>query len=83
MYSKLFPMVRVISISDDVYEKLVRIKDYKSLSEVLRELIKEHEKKHEDRHALDEIFGVLSQEEAVELEREINMRRRVPPRSVR
>ncbi len=76
-------MVRVISISDDVYEKLVGIKGDKSFSEVLRELLREHEKKCGSKHPLDEIFGVLSPQEADELELEINMRRRVPPRSIR
>ncbi|PSN86154.1 hypothetical protein B9Q13_00660 [Candidatus Marsarchaeota G2 archaeon ECH_B_SAG-G16] len=76
-------MVRVISISDDVYEKLVRIKGDKSFSEVLKELLRGQGKKYEDKNALDEIFGVLSHEEAVELEREINLRRKVPPRSIR
>lgn len=44
MHIYLFSVVRVISISDDVYEKLVRIKGDKSFSEVLRELLRAQEK---------------------------------------
>jgi len=34
-------MVKIIAIADDVYEKLVKMKENKSFSELLRELIGE------------------------------------------
>jgi len=39
-------MVKTITISDDVYEELLKIKGNKSFSEVIRELLRENNKKY-------------------------------------
>ncbi len=44
MYLKC--MVKTITISDDVYEELLKIKGNKSFSEVIRELLRENNKKY-------------------------------------
>ncbi|MBO8182315.1 MAG: antitoxin VapB family protein [Archaeoglobus sp.] len=53
-------MVKTVTIADDVYEELVRIKGKRSFSEVIRELLKSREG---NAKALVKIFGVLSEEE--------------------
>ncbi|MEM0373181.1 MAG: antitoxin VapB family protein [Sulfolobaceae archaeon] len=65
-------MPKVITISDDVYEKLSKIKGNKSFSQVINELIEYYNKNRKGRvEALDLIFGILSEEEAKELEKEV------------
>lgn len=50
-------MVKTITVSDDVYNELLRIKGNKSFSELFRELLKER-KGNAD--ALRHIAGILS-----------------------
>lgn len=62
-------------IRDEVYRKLVEIKGDKSFSDVIEELIEESLSLR--RKKLEKYFGILSEEEAEELEREIKeMRKR-------
>ena len=60
-------MTKTISISDDVYELLVRMKGKRSFSEVIRDLIK----KEGNFDLLLIAFGARSDEEVEELKREI------------
>ncbi len=60
-------MTKTISISDDVYELLVRIKGKRSFSEVIRDLIR----KEGNYDILLLGFGTRSEKEAEELKREI------------
>jgi|Deesub1362A_J573_1020465.scaffolds.fasta_scaffold07888_3 predicted CopG family antitoxin len=53
-------MVKTVTIADDVYEELLRIKGKRSFSEVIRELLKIREG---NAKALIKIFGILSEEE--------------------
>ncbi|WP_083965022.1 antitoxin VapB family protein [Thermococcus sp. PK] len=53
-------MVKTITISDDVYNELLRIKGKKSFSELLRELLRE---KKGNSEALKRICGILNEEE--------------------
>ncbi|MCD6523449.1 MAG: antitoxin VapB family protein [Thermococcus sp.] len=61
-------MVRTITISDDVYNELVRIKGKKSFSELFRELLRER-KGNVD--ALRHLKGILSEEEYRETKRKL------------
>jgi len=60
-------MTKTISISDDVYELLVKIKGRRSFSEVIRDLIK----KRSNFDVLLIAFGTRNEEEAENLKREI------------
>ena len=60
-------MTKTISISDDVYDLLVKIKGKRSFSEVIRDLIK----KEGNLELLLIAFGTRSEKEAEELEKEI------------
>ncbi|MQL56158.1 antitoxin VapB family protein [Acidianus ambivalens] len=65
-------MPKVITISDDVYEKLSKLKGSKSFSQVINELIEYYNNSRKGRvEALDLIFGILSEEEAKELEKDV------------
>ncbi len=61
-------MVKTITISDDVYNELVRIKGKKSFSELFRELLRER-KGNAD--ALRHLYGILSEEEYEEAKRKL------------
>ncbi|WP_297494968.1 antitoxin VapB family protein [Thermococcus sp.] len=61
-------MVKTITISDDVYNELVRIKGKKSFSELFRELLRER-KGNVD--ALRRLYGILSEEEYLEAKRKL------------
>ncbi|NJE49584.1 antitoxin VapB family protein [Thermococcus sp. 9N3] len=61
-------MVKTITISDDVYNELVRIKGKKSFSELFRELLRER-KGNVD--ALCHLKGILSEEEYRETKRKL------------
>jgi len=61
-------MVKTITISDDVYNELVRIKGKKSFSELFRELLRER-KGNVD--ALRHLKGILSEEEYRETKRKL------------
>ena len=60
-------MTKTISISDDVYELLTKIKGKKSFSEVIRDLIKSEG----NFELLMIAFGTRNEKEAEELEKEI------------
>ncbi|AAB89264.1 MULTISPECIES: antitoxin VapB family protein [Archaeoglobus] len=60
-------MTKTISISDDVYEMLVKIKGKRSFSEVIRELVK----KEGNFDLLMVAFGTRSEEEVEKLKREM------------
>ena len=61
-------MVKTITISDDVYNELVRIKGKKSFSELFRELLRER-KGNVD--ALRHLRGILSEEEYRQTKRKL------------
>jgi predicted CopG family antitoxin len=61
-------MVKTITVSDDVYNELLRIKGNKSFSELFRELLRER-KGNAD--ALRHIAGILSEEEYKEAKKKI------------
>jgi len=60
-------MTKTISISDDVYEALVRIKGNRSFSEVIRDLIR----KKGNLDVLLIAFGTRSEKDAEDLKKEI------------
>jgi len=61
-------MVKTITIADDVYRELVKIKGSRSFSEVIRELLKARKGNSE---VLIKMFSVISEEEADEAKRKI------------
>nr|WP_308700745.1 antitoxin VapB family protein [Pyrococcus yayanosii] len=61
-------MAKTITISDDVYRELVRIKGDKSFSEILRELLKERKG---NSHVLLRIFGILNEKEYKEVKKKL------------
>lgn len=66
--------MKTIMIRDDVYRKLNEIKGNKSFSDIIEELIEESLSLR--RKKLEKYFGILSEEEAKELEREIKEMRK-------
>jgi len=67
--------MKTITVRDDVYRKLNEIKGNKSFSDIIEELIEESLSLRKKK--LKKYFGILSNEEAEELEREIKeMRKR-------
>ncbi|MDT7865021.1 MAG: antitoxin VapB family protein [Thermoproteota archaeon] len=65
-------MPKVITISDEVYEKLSKLKKGRSFSKTIDELIEFYESnKKGSKEILREMFGTISEEEANELEKEI------------
>jgi predicted CopG family antitoxin len=61
--------MKTIMIRDDVYRKLNEIKGNKSFSDIIGELIEESLSLRKKK--LEKYFGILSEEEAKELEKEI------------
>ena len=61
--------MKTIMISDDVYNKLARIKGDKSFSDIIEELIEESISLR--RKKIEKYFGILKEEEAEELKKEI------------
>jgi predicted CopG family antitoxin len=61
--------MKTIVIRDDVYRKLSEIKGNKSFSDIIEKLIEESLSLRKKK--LEKYFGILSEEEAEELEREI------------
>ena len=64
-----------IMIRDDVYRKLNEIKGDKNFSDIIEELIEESLSLRKKK--LKKYFGILSKEEAEELEREIEEMRKI------
>ncbi|AJC71984.1 MAG: antitoxin VapB family protein [Thermococcus sp.] len=62
-------MGKTITIADDVYYELVKMKGDKSFSELLRELI--GKKKKGNLNVLMIAFGTMSEEEAKEFEKRV------------
>jgi predicted CopG family antitoxin len=61
-------MVKTITVSDDVYNELLRIKGNKSFSELFRELLRE---RRGNADALRHIAGILSEDEYKEAKKKI------------
>ena len=68
-------MVKVISLSDDAYNELKRLKGNGSFSEIVIEIVKERKK-----DALLEIAGTWSKEDADKIKKEIYEDRKIPSR---
>ena len=67
--------MKTIMIKDDVYRKLNEIKGDESFSDIIEELIEESLSLRKKK--LEKYFGILSEEEAKELEREIKEMRKI------
>jgi predicted CopG family antitoxin len=67
--------MKTIMIRDDVYNKLARIKGDKSFSDIIEELIEESISLR--RKKIEKYFGILKEEEAEELKKEIYEARRI------
>jgi predicted CopG family antitoxin len=61
--------MKTIMIRDDVYNKLARIKGNKSFSDIIEELIEESISLRRKR--IEKYFGILKDDEAKELKKEI------------
>jgi len=72
--------MKTILIRDDVYKKLNEIKGNKSFSDIIEELIEESLSLRKKK--LEKYFGILSKEEAEELEREIKEMRKKTDESI-
>ncbi|AHC50950.1 antitoxin [Sulfolobus acidocaldarius SUSAZ] len=70
-------MPKVITISDDVYDKLSKLKKGRSFSETINELIEFYNKnKKGNKDVLLQMFGILNEEEATEMANEtLNIRK--------
>jgi len=65
-------MPKVITISEEVYEKLSKLKKGRSFSKTIDELIEFYvSNKKGNKEILWEMFGAISEEEANELEKEV------------
>jgi predicted CopG family antitoxin len=72
--------MKTIIVKDDVYRKLNEIKGNKSFSDIIEELIEESLSLRKKK--LKKYFGILSKEEAEELEREIKEMRKKTDESI-
>jgi predicted CopG family antitoxin len=72
--------MKTIMIRNDVYKKLNEIKGNKSFSDIIEELIEESLSLKKKK--LKKYFGILSKEEAEELEREIKEMRKKTDESI-
>ena len=72
--------MKTIMIREGVYRKLNEIKGDKSFSDIIEELIEESLSLRKKK--LDKYFGILSKEEAKELEREIKEMRKINDESI-
>lgn len=68
-------MTKVISISDEAYANLKKIKNERSFSEIIIELTFEKNK-----DSLMKFAGILSKEEADKIKKEIYKERKIPSR---
>jgi len=72
-------MVRVISISDEVYMELSAIKNGRSFTEVIKSLVEGKEKKVQRRGDianLEKFFGIISKKDGDAWQKEVLERRR-------
>jgi len=72
--------MKTITVRDDVYRKLNEIKGNKSFSDIIEELIKESLSLRKKK--LKKYFGILSKQEAKELEGEIKEMRKKNDESI-
>lgn len=72
--------MKTIIVKDDVYRKLNEIKGNKSFSDIIEELIEESLSLRKKK--LKKYFGILSEEEAEELEKEIKEMRKKTDESI-
>jgi len=72
--------MKTIIVRDDVYRKLNKIKGDKSFSDIIEDLIDESLSLRKKK--LEKYFGILSEEEAKELEREIKEMRKKTDESI-
>ena len=72
--------MKKITVRDDVYRKLNEIKGNKSFSDIIEELIKESLSLRKKK--LKKYFGILSKQEAKELEGEIKEMRKKNDESI-
>jgi Uncharacterized ACR, COG1753. len=72
--------MKTILIRDDIYKKLNEIKGDKSFSDIIEDLIEESLSLRKKK--LDKYFGILSKEEAKELEIEIKEMRKINDESI-
>jgi len=72
--------MKTIMIREDVYRKLNEIKGDKSYSDIIEDLIEESLSLRKKK--LEKYFGILSEEEAEELEREIREMRKKTDESI-
>ena len=76
-------MMKIISISDDTYQELTKIKAGRSFSETIRELLQKERVKG-DPKAVSRFWGTFRDLDAVSLKKEIGEgRTRSPSRSTR
>ncbi len=64
-------MVRVISISDEVYMQLYNIKEGRSFTQVIRSLLAERTDKKGSAKELERFFGIITKGEADKWKKEI------------
>lgn len=72
--------MKTIMIRDDVYKKLVEIKGDKSFSEIIEELIEESLTLR--RRKLEKYFGILNEEQAEEIMKEIKEVRKITDENI-
>jgi len=72
--------MKTIMIREEVYRKLNEIKGDKSYSDIIEDLIEESLSLRKKK--LEKYFGILSEEEAEELEREIREMRKKTDESI-
>jgi predicted CopG family antitoxin len=75
MYIYIKKMTKVISISDEAYDELSRLKNGFSFTEIILELTKEKKKK-----SLMEFAGMLSEEEGNRMLKKIKEERKIGSR---
>ena len=68
-------MTKIISVSDEAYEKLKKLKDKKSFSEIIIELADEGRK-----NSLLELAGSWTEEDAKKVKKLIYEERKIPSR---
>jgi predicted CopG family antitoxin len=64
-------VVRIISISDEVYMQLSSIKQGRSFTMVIKSLLAERQSKKGDIKELEKFFGIITKEEADKWKKEV------------